>query len=282
MAAKEIGIRIRAKWLGRKAVKAARSGIKKVGQAAKKMGASVKNAFTGMAAKITASVAIMATAFIAIRTGIQAVKEAMKFESVRLQFAVLLGSMKKAEVQVRRLQDFSAATPFQFDDLAKGAKQLLVFSENALGTTDDLRRIGDAAAMAGMGFSEVAFWVGRAYAAIQGGQPFGEAAMRLGEMGSLAPKTAVAMRELRDAGGSAADIFALLEGDMNRADGTMALLSQTGEGLASTVQDNWKLALADFGAVLLSLVKDRMKLLIDFLQRIRNDGSIEKWGIATK
>lgn len=116
-----------------------------------------------------------------------AVKEAFKFETLTIQFSVLMGSLTKAKDRMKELADFAAATPFAMEEVVNASRQLHVFSDGALGASNSLRLVGDAAAAVGQNIQEVSFWVGRAYSMIKGGQPFGEAAMRLQEMGIITP-----------------------------------------------------------------------------------------------
>jgi hypothetical protein len=205
------------------------------------------------------------------------VRAAFGVETIETQFKVLLGSAEEAKKRIRELQEFSASTPFQLSDIAEASRQLHVFSQGAMGGAESLRSIGDAAAATGQGINEVAFWVGRAYAAIQGGQPFGQAAMRLQQMGIMTPKVAAEMQRLQASGASAEQVFAVLQGRLGEFDGGMDALSKTGSGLVSTLKDNWSLALADFGKAFMDLSKEGIQGLIDRIQQLREDGTIERW-----
>jgi hypothetical protein len=204
-------------------------------------------------------------------------KKAFDMETVETQFKVLLGSTEAAKKRLKELSDFSAATPFELPDIAAASRQLHVFTDGAMGGADSLRDIGDASAAVGQNIQEVAFWVGRAYAAIKGGQPFGEAAMRLQEMGIMTPKVRQQMEELQKSGGSATRVFALLQNRLGEFSGGMDELSQTGNGLISTLKDNWSLALADFGKAFMGLAKGGLRDVIARIDELRSNGTIEVW-----
>jgi hypothetical protein len=204
-------------------------------------------------------------------------KKAFDMETVETQFKVLLGSTEAAKKRLKELSDFSAATPFELPDIAAASRQLHVFTDGAMGGADSLRDIGDASAAVGQNIQEVAFWVGRAYASIKGGQPFGEAAMRLQEMGILTPKVRQQMEELQKSGGSATRVFALLQNRLGEFSGGMDELSQTGNGLISTLKDNWSLALADFGKAFMGLAKGGLRDVIARIDELRSNGTIEAW-----
>jgi len=206
-----------------------------------------------------------------------ALKQAFEFERYETQFKILLGNLEDARAHIKDLQEFSARTPFQFGDIAQASRQLLVFSDGVMGGRASLELLGDAAAVSGRQIQEVSFWVGRAYSAIASGRPFGEAAMRLQEMGILSGSARGEIEDLSKAGASNAQIWAVLSREMEKAKGGMDELSETGEGLTSTLKDNWKLAVADLGAEFMDLAKDDIKAIIDALKDLRADGTLTEW-----
>lgn len=140
-----------------------------------------------------------------------------------------------------------------------------------------MRLIGDAAAATNQRIEDVGFWFGRAYAMIQGGKPFGEASMRLQEMGILSVRARQRMEDLQKSGANAAAVYAVLTEDFMRFNGGMERLSKTGSGLFSTLMDNWTLTLATFGEELKELSKTTISELIEKLKQLREDGSITAW-----
>jgi hypothetical protein len=78
--------------------------------------------------------------------GLAAIKSAADFEQLNVALETILGSKDKAAALLNELQDFAKATPFQFADVATGAKQLLAYGftqEEVIKTTSML---GDVAA----------------------------------------------------------------------------------------------------------------------------------------
>lgn len=207
-----------------------------------------------------------------------AVKKAFDFEAYRLQFKILLGNMERARDRFNELKRLSAETPFQLENIIKASRALAVFTENVLGGEKSLRLVGDAAAAVGQNIEEVAFWVGRAYSMLQSGRPFGEAAMRLQEMGVLTAKGRNEIEKMQKAGVNFQGTWARVQQELGRFQGGMQELSQTGKGLFSTLKDNWTLTLATFGDQLLKTAKDGIKGLIAALQELRRSGTIEQWG----
>ena len=74
------------------------------------------------------------------------VREFSKIENAEAAFTPLLGSVARAKQAVQALNDTAATTPFQFEDLASVANQLLpVMNGNIEKTIKTLRMLGDTA-----------------------------------------------------------------------------------------------------------------------------------------
>ncbi len=102
----------------------------------KRMGKAVK----GFAA--VAGIALGAAAL-----GMKAlIGEASKIENAVAGFTPLLGGVQKAEELVQQLNETAASTPFQFDQIAKAANQLLpVMNQDIEQTVETFRLLGDTA-----------------------------------------------------------------------------------------------------------------------------------------
>src|SRR5262245_13481118 len=155
-------------------------GFQKAGAAANAFGAALSGAGIGLALK--AVDAVVGTLG-ALKGSVIDTNAAM--ESSRQGWTILLGGAEAAEAQIQSLFTFAAQTPFEFGEVDKAARLLETFGGRALNTADNLTLVGDIAAGVDQPFSDVAMWVGRMYSAMQNGQPFGEAAARLQEMGAL-------------------------------------------------------------------------------------------------
>ncbi len=210
-----------------------------------------------------------------------AVKEAFKFETLTIQFSVLMGSMSKAKERMKEMADFAASTPFSMEEVVTASRQLYVFSDGALGASNSLRLVGDAAAAVGQNIQEVSFWVGRAYSMIKGGQPFGEAAMRLQEMGIITPEVRTKMEDLQAAGAANIKVWEVLSDRLLQFKGGMAQLSQTGDGLVSTLKDTWTESIRTFGQSFMEVSKTAIGGLIEWLGKLNSDGTIKEWAEKT-
>ena len=271
--AKDVTIVIRAKEAVTNAVNKTKKAFTGLVMGAKKMTAGIAAAFRKMRAGMVA----MGVGAAALAVTL---KKAFEFESYTTQFKVLFDDLDKAKERIKDLQDFSASTPFQFGEIAQASRSLEVFTGGVMGATDSLKLVGDAAAGTGQNIKDVSFWVGRAYGAIRSGRPFGEAAMRLQEMGILSGEARGQIEDLTKAGASNAEIWEVLQDQMTKFEGGMQEMSTTGDGLTSTLKDNWSLALADFGKTFVDVAKQDIAVLIEWLKKVREDGSIEKWATS--
>lgn len=209
-----------------------------------------------------------------------AIKESFKFETLTVQFKTLLGSMDAARERMAMLTKFAETTPFEMEEVARASRTLTVMSGDALGSAWALRTVGDAAAATGANIEELSMWVGRAYAMIQAGKPFGEAAMRLSELGVITPQVRAKMEELQAAGASSVDVWTTLTDHLATFDGAMLDLSRTGDGLTSTLSDNWTAAVRTFGDAFQKAAKESIQFLINLLAKLQADGTIQRWAEA--
>ncbi len=201
----------------------------------KRVGADMVNIGTSM---VTASaIGIGAAATVGI-------KMAASLETAQLQFQTLTGSADKAHAKVQQLFDFAKRTPFESGPVIEAARRLETFGGAALDTEDNLTRIGNAAASVSAPIEDVASWVGRMYSQVKAGRPFGEAAMRLQELGVLGPDVTNKMMDLAKQGGNADEVWKLLTGSLDKFNGAMDRQQHTLSGLVSTVKDQISLGLA--------------------------------------
>lgn len=244
--------------------------------------AKVNDKFKGLAKNIfSVKGAIVGLTAVAGGLGL-ALKKSFEFERYETQFKVLIGNVDQAKRHIADLKEFSASTPFQFSGIAKASRQLMTLTDGVLGGKESLRIFGDAAATTGQQIEDVSFWVGRAYSSIQAGKPFGEAAARLQEMGILSGSARNKMEMLAESGAKNTAIWAVLQGELKKGAGGMEELSKTGEGLFSTLKDNWAQALAEFGDQFQDLAKEHIKALSDKLKQLKEDGTIAVWAERAK
>lgn len=211
----------------------------------------------------------------------EAIKLSFSFETQVNQFSVLMGSMDKAKSHMEALARFAAETPFELGEITKSSRTLNVFSGGSLGGVESMKMVGDAASAVNSPLEELSFWIGRAYSMIKGGQPFGEAAMRLQELGVITPEVRGKMEELQAAGADNIQVWQVLENRLREFEGATKLLSQSGDGLTATMQDSWNLALKAYGDGFNDVTKNGLRQMIATLDELRTDGTIAVWANTT-
>ena len=190
-------------------------------------------------------------------------------------------SMTLAKERMAELARFAADTPFELNEIVKSSRTLHVFSDGAMGATESLKLVGDAASAIGQPIEELSFWVGRAYSMIKGGKPFGEAAMRLQEMGAITPQVRSEMEKLQASGASNIEVWRVLENRLKEFDGGMVTLSKTGDGLTATLKDTWTQSVREFGEAFSDSAKGGISKMIEALDSLNKSGAVASWGKAT-
>jgi hypothetical protein len=188
--------------------------------------------------------AIVAAGFLA-KLGKDAVFAAAELENLELQFKPLLGSAEEAKKRIDELSKFAASTPFELPAIAKASKTLQTLTGGTLATGKGLKLVGDAAAVAGVGFDELSVHVGRAYSNLQANRAAGESISRLQELGLVSGQTRNEIEALQKAG-RGVEAWELLQDQLKKTEGAMEGLSGTFTGKLSTLSDNWRLFTADF------------------------------------
>lgn len=214
------------------------------------------------------------------------VAQAGKMERIHTQFEVLTGNVKDAEKAMSDLQEFSAKTPFQFEDIAKAGQQLLGFGFAADELKDRLQEIGDVAAASNTPINELSLIFGQVSAA---GKLTGERLLQLQERAipigpALAKTMGVAETSIRDLVSKGKvdfdtfqKAFQSLSQEGGKAFGGMEKQSKTLEGQLSTLKDNFSLVFNEIGKHFLPIVKQATTALIGFLQYVREHPEIAEF-----
>ena len=109
------------------------------------------------------------------------VSASSEMETLETKFKVLLGDTESAKARMQELSKFASTTPFQLNEIANASRVLQTLGGTALATGDSLRMVGDASAISGERFENLAMHVGRAYNSLNANRPIGESLMRLQE-----------------------------------------------------------------------------------------------------
>ncbi|KPV54676.1 hypothetical protein SE17_02295 [Kouleothrix aurantiaca] len=229
----------------------------------------------------------------AIGSSIKGVAGAMlagngEFERYNNQFTTLLGSSEAAKQRMAELAQFGAETPFELPDVVKADQILTNFGLHAENAKDrfgfsagEIQRIaGDAASGVGIGFDEMSTYLGKFSAGSTG-----EVISRFQELGIVTKQQLTEMGLSFDKGGaliinSQAEMDKatgiLMNAMKNKYGGLMDKQSKTFEGMLSNLQD-WKDGtIRTLGAPIFEVVKDKLAVFLEFLNKPETKKTIEK------
>lgn len=165
---------------------------------------------------------------------------AKSIETITTQYEVLLGSAESAAIRLEEVRKLGAETPFELTGLAKANITLEKFSQGALGSIEDLRKLGDAVALTGELTDENlvrgAEALAKAYSNIRVGKTAGESLQTLMEMGIITPKVTQQVEKLQKVGKND-EAWKVIQREVDKANGTMAKMAKTAQGLESTLKD---------------------------------------------
>lgn len=207
-------------------------------------------------------------------------------ETLALSFEVMLGSEAETLRFMDRLNEYAAQTPFALDEISAAAK--LMLANTSMGADEvmvRLRQIGNLSAMTGKSMRDIA----QVYAKAMNVGVTNEVAESLETMGIPLRKTIAELQGI-----SFDEVFQKISKRMlgaehlnaalesltetgGKFDGATQRLSQTFDGLASTLDDNVNAALRTFGEQLLPQVKPIMEKLIALVDEAMP--SIERLGV---
>lgn len=197
-----------------------------------------------------------------------AINGAADFEDYTIQWAQLLGTFDKADAKMKELADIADKTPFDLPGIVRGTTALHTFSEGALATREKILMIGDAAAKAKQPFETMADTIGRIYVNAKYGGEIIEQLKTAMSQNIISGSVFAQLKELggteANAGGkNFAQIWKLMEQEMGKAQNSMLLMSESTNGLFSTLQDGWGAFQRTIGAALNSGVRPLIRSITE-------------------
>ena len=185
-----------------------------------------------------------------------ALKTASDFEQLEVRLKTLTGSAEAGAEQFQRLQQFSAGTPFQLQDLVKANNTLLGFGLSADEAFTSLQQLGDVSSATGADLQSIAIAFGQSSAEgklftrdirqfINQGVPAvdllaNSMGVARSEVFTLAEQGKISFQILQEA-------IAQSTQEGGKFAGATKAQSQTIAGLFSTLKDNVALALGELG-----------------------------------
>ena len=169
-------------------------------------------------------------------------KASADLERVQVSFRSIMGGAEGAARMVEKLNKFTAATPFQLEEVSQSARTLLAVGVKESALEETLRTLGDIAASTGYGISEIASIYAKAQAKGKIDQEIlnqlldrsinikSELIKVTGQTGDEFEATSVSVEDFNQA-------LRNMATDGGFAEGAMQNLSTTVHGLLSTLSD---------------------------------------------
>jgi tape measure domain-containing protein len=207
--------------------------------------------------------------------GVAAVKSASDMESAQIAFETLLGSGEKAKVLLGQLKQFASTTPFEFQDLAQGAKTLLSFGVAAESILPITKQLGDIALGDSQKFESLSVVFGQISST---GRLMGQDLLQLINVGfnplqEISKTTGETMAELKkrmEEGGISAEevakAFTSATSEGGRFFQGTEKLGKSFAGQLSTLKDDAMELARGFGEILLPTLRDIMKTVSGLIQ----------------
>ena len=204
--------------------------------------------------------------------GAMAVKSAADLEQLETSFVSLTGGVEEAAAMMEQLNEFTAKTPFQIENVANAARQLIASGTEISQVNEQLQFLGDIAATSGVTIEEIAAIFAKVNA---------KGKVELENLNQLAERGIPIFKALAEATGLPADALgagAVSVDQFNEvlksfateggfAAGAMERLSQTAAGKFSTALDNLKIAGAEIGNLVLPAVTKLLDLIVEMAQK---------------
>lgn len=230
------------------------------------------------ATKLGKSMSLKVTAPIGLVGGL-ALKSAAQLETMSTAFVGILGNAEAAKDMVMQLNDFTAKTPFQLEQVAGSARQLLAAGVAVENINDNLQFLGNIASSAKIPLSDMSAIFSKLK---NKGRAQAEELNQMAERGipilqTLSEQLGVSKQSIMDLGSQGkltSDIVEKALRSMTEEGGfafkAMINQSKTFTGLVSTLKDNLGLTAASIGDLFLPQAKEFASWLTDTAQGIRN------------
>jgi tape measure domain-containing protein len=215
-----------------------------------------------------------------------AVKAASDLETLQTSFISLAGGAEQAGALMNELNEFTAKTPFQIEQVGNAARQLIASGTGIEDVNTQLQFLGDIAATSGSSIEEIAAIFSKVNA---------KGKVELENLNQLAERGIPIFTALSEATGLPADalgagavsveqfndVLSSFAKEGGFAAGAMERLSETAAGKLSTALDNLKLAGAELVKSLMPVLKDVIDRVTQIAQRFANLDDHQKKMILT-
>jgi tape measure domain-containing protein len=207
------------------------------------------------------------------------VEQAGKFEQYKVALNTMLGSVDKANELFGQLKDFAKVTPFNFEEVVKGSKQLLAMGSSADSIIPELKMLGDVSSGLNVPLEQMVLTFGKVETQ---GKLTGREVMEFSRAGvplmqTLADQFGVTKDKITDmvsegkiGFGDVKKAFETMTGSGGKFFNLMEAQSKTTLGKFSNFQDSVQQLQASIGTLLLPTVKSLIDAVIPLIDKINS------------
>ncbi len=254
-------------------------GLQIFGQAVETIGPKVAAAGGGVAGFVSTlgpllvvgAAATIALAGIAKAAGLvkEAISEAATQQTAETGFLALLGSTQAAQQRLEELDATAEKFNLPTEQVRAASQELTLLSQGALGTGKSLELVIEGSARTGQSLTSVATSFGRAYEAIQNGQPIQRATQQLQRAGLISGSTANELKNMAAAGKSGSEIWAALEKSLDQYGGAAAAFARTFAGVVQGIRTAWQQMMETFGRPIVNGLTPFLQAVKDVLTALK-------------
>jgi tape measure domain-containing protein len=217
------------------------------------------------------------------------VRSAAEFEQFNVQLTTLEGSAAGAEKAMAWIEDFATKTPLSVEETVQAYARLKAFGLDP--TTGSLQAMVDTMAATGGGAEKLdglTLALGQAWTK---GKLQGEEAMQMLERGvpvwdllaEAMGKSAAEVQKLSEQGKLGREEITLLTDALGaRYSGASERASETWDGITSNLSDQWRrFQRLVMGSGLFDFMKGKLNGLLDTLDQMAADGTLQLWAEST-
>lgn len=228
----------------------------------------------GLGTKLTVGLTLPIVAL-----GAASLKAASDFEKMQEQLSIMLGSAEKGKKMFNDITKFASQTPLETKDIMQATNTMLSFGIASDKVLEYQRQLGDIAGGNAERFRALSLAFSQASSA---GRLQGQDLMQminagfnpLEQIAKRTGKTVGYWKEQMSKGKVTMDMVTQAMKDATSEGGRyhnmMLKMSKTAGGQLSTLQDNWNMALANFGKEILPLAIKGMNALSKVLEKINS------------
>lgn len=188
-----------------------------------------------LSAALNALRTVISKVFNEISKGVDRANSVKRFEVI---FTTLEGSADRARNSIDRFLRLSESSPFDFEDIARGARYFQTLDLGILTTSENLRAVADEAFTAGISFQTQATNLGRTLDDLRNGRNVGQSVYSLNRTGLLGASARNELERLQKIGTADANrkAWETVQKDLQRTHGATRNLNKTFSQLADNIQ----------------------------------------------